>query len=75
VFAVNVADAVGYSGSVGVQLYKDIAAAEMTRLSFFKVFSYGLSAGGCLLLTFAAAYFAKQSRRQCPPIMAPAKTG
>lgn len=63
VFAVNVADAVGYSGSVGMQLYKDLAAAEMTRLSFFKTFSYALSVGGCLLLVCAAAYFASQSRR------------
>lgn len=75
VFAVNVADAVGYSGSVGMQLYKDIAAAEMTRLSFFKAFSYGLSAGGGLLLIFAAAYFAKQSRAEQPSIMARPETG
>lgn len=75
VFAVNLADAVGYSGSVGMQLYKDIAAAEMTRLSFFKTFSYGLSAGGCLLLIFAAAYFAKHARGERSSVMAPAKTG
>jgi hypothetical protein len=61
VFAVNVADAVGYSGSVGMQLYKDILAADTTRLSFFKTFSYTLSVGGCLLLAAAAAYFWTQS--------------
>ena len=75
VFAVNLADAVGYSGSVGMQLYKDIAAAEMTRLGFFKSFSYGLSASGCLLLTFAAAYFAKQSRERPASIIAQPETG
>ncbi len=62
VFAVNVADAVGYCGSVGMQLYKDVFAAETSRLTFFKTFSYWLSAAGCFLLLLAAAYFWKQSR-------------
>lgn len=62
VFAVNVADAVGYSGSVGMQLFKDMAASDMTRLGFFTTFSYILSVGGCLILALAAAYFVKQAR-------------
>jgi hypothetical protein len=62
VFAVNLADAVGYSGSLGMLLYKDVFAAESSRLGFFKTFSYGLSLGGGVLLLLAALYFASQSR-------------
>jgi len=61
VFAVNVADAVGYTGSVGVQLYKDLLAQESTRLTFFRSFSYALSSVGCGALVLAAAYFWRQS--------------
>jgi len=61
VFAVSLADAVGYTGSVGTQLYKDLLASESSRLSFFKTFSYGLSTGGGLLLVLAALYFMDQS--------------
>ena len=62
VFAVSLADAVGYTGSVGTQLYKDLLASESSRLGFFKTFSYGLSTGGGLLLVLAALYFLHQSR-------------
>jgi hypothetical protein len=62
VFAVNVADAVGYTGSVGVQLYKDLVVASARRLGFFKLFTYGLSIGGCALLVAAGVYFARQSQ-------------
>jgi Family of unknown function (DUF5690) len=63
VFAVNVADAVGYTGSVGMQLYKDLVAEATTRLVFFRTFSYVLSLLGSALLVLAAAYFWKQSPR------------
>jgi len=59
VFAVNVADAVGYTGSVSMQLYKDLVVAGTSRLGFFKSFSYGLSLGGCALLLLASAYFGR----------------
>jgi MFS family permease len=63
VFAVNVADAVGYTGSVGMQLYKDLVVASSSRLGFFKAFTYGLSVAGCVLLLLAALYFARQAQR------------
>lgn len=75
VFAVNVADAIGYSGSVGVLLYKDLVATHTSRLAFFKTFSYALSAGGCVLLILAAGYFSAQSRRAARDIMAQQRTG
>ena len=62
VFAVNVADAVGYTGSVGVQLYKDLVVASASRLGFFKLFTYSLSLGGCALLVAAGVYFAHKSQ-------------
>jgi hypothetical protein len=62
--AVFLADAVGYTGSIGTQLYKDLLAGEASRLGFFKTFSYALSIGGCALLTCAALYFLNESRQQ-----------
>lgn len=63
VFAVNLADAIGYTGSVGMQLHKDLLASESSRLAFFKSLSYGLSLGGTLLLTLAGIYFWRAGRR------------
>ena len=62
VFAVNVLDAAGYTGSVAMQLYKDLIAAESTRLGFFKTVSYSLSVGGGILLAAAAVYFVGRAR-------------
>jgi hypothetical protein len=63
VFAVNLLDATGYSGSVAMQLYKDLLAAQSSRLVFFKSVSYALSLGGSLLLLAAAFYFISRARR------------
>ncbi|HEY6725694.1 MAG TPA: DUF5690 family protein [Polyangiaceae bacterium] len=62
VFAVNVLDAAGYTGSVAMQLYKDLVAGASTRLAFFKTVSYTLSVGGTLLLAGAAVYFIARAR-------------
>jgi hypothetical protein len=69
VFAVNIADAVGYSGSVGMQLYKDWAASSASRLAYFKWFSYGSSIAGCSLLILAAAYFARRARAKTKDLL------
>jgi hypothetical protein len=61
VFAIYLADAAGYSGSVGVQLYKDLARTEMSRFEFFRVFSYVLSAGGSALMIGSCWYFLRKS--------------
>lgn len=63
VFAVNVLDAAGYTGSVALQLYKDLIVGESTRLTFFKTVSYTLSIGGALLLAASAVYFVAHARR------------
>jgi len=62
VFAVNVLDAAGYTGSVALQLYRDLVVGGSTRLSFFKSVSYTLSVAGSLLLAGAAIYFVIHAR-------------
>jgi hypothetical protein len=57
VFAIYLADAIGYTGSVGVQLYRDLFASHETRLAFFCTFTYLLSGLGSVLLILSAAYF------------------
>jgi hypothetical protein len=63
VFAVNLADAFGYSGSVGMLLFKDLVAPDTSRLLFFTRCSYVLSGFGCAGLLLAAAYFWRQAQR------------
>ncbi len=47
-FAIQLADALGYTGSVGVQLAKDLGASESTRLAFFD--GFGLTLGSVALV-------------------------
>lgn len=70
VFAVNLADAVGYTGSLGMLLYKDLLAQGSTHLSFFKSFTYGMSCAGLLLLSASAGYFHRASRRAVAAVSA-----
>ena len=51
VFGIYLADAIGYTGSAGTQLFKDLGAATLSRADFFLDFSVGLSVLGlgCLL--------------------------
>lgn len=76
VFAIYLADAIGYTGSVGMQLYKDLGQAEMSRLGFFRNFSYFMSLFGAVLLTGSCLYFMRYARRSpadvgCQPIGTP----
>lgn len=64
VFAVNLADGIGYTGSIALLLLGDFATREMSRLEFFDFWSYVLSVGGGLGLLLAGAYF---MRRAAPP--------
>ena len=64
VFAIYVADALGYTGSVGVQLYKDLIAGETTRLDFFRAFTYALSAGSAALILVSAGLILRSTRTQ-----------
>ena len=57
VFAIYVADALGYTGSVGVQLYKDFAQSDVSRAAFFRSFTLAQAAIGIVLLGASGAYF------------------
>ncbi|MFN0067874.1 MAG: DUF5690 family protein [Limisphaerales bacterium] len=62
VFAIYVADAVGYTGSVAVQLYKDLGRAQTSRLAFFEDLTWVLGGGGAVALAAAWVYFARRTR-------------
>jgi hypothetical protein len=60
VFAIYVADAIGYTGSVGVQLYRDLVQSEVSRLGFFQSFTYFMSVLGTVCLAGSGAYFMRR---------------
>jgi hypothetical protein len=62
VFVINVADSIGYAGSIGVMLTKDLALAGLTRLEFFRYFSYFMATLGTCLLVLSCIYFALRHR-------------
>ena len=64
VFAIYLADAIGYTGSVGVQLYRDLAHSEVSRLSFFRGFTYFMSVLGFVCLSSSCLYFIRRHRRE-----------
>src|SRR5207249_111427 len=64
VFAIYLADAIGYTGSVGVQLFKDLSHSEMSRLGFFKGFSLFMCVVGVACTITSCIYFMHRHRRQ-----------
>jgi hypothetical protein len=60
VFAIYLADALGYTGSVGVQLFKDLGRGQLSHLQFFEGYSYFTSAVGSICLLGSAAYFLRR---------------
>jgi len=66
VFAIYLADALGYTGSIGVQLYKDFGRPSQSRLDFFKDFTYVLSVAGVVLLVASLAFFMRRGPRRAP---------
>jgi uncharacterized membrane protein YhaH (DUF805 family) len=70
VFAIYLADAIGYTGSVGVQLYRDLGQSGLSRLGFFKNFTYFMSALGVVCLVSSCVYFLRQ-RRETPRVHTP----
>ena len=63
VFAIYLADATGYVGSIAVQLYKDFGQKAASRLDFFRAFTYFMSILGVVMLSLASVYFLRQTRR------------
>lgn len=62
VFAIYLADSIGYTGSVGVQLYKDLMAHGQSRLGFFVGFTWFMCVVGAACLVASAAYFWKKTK-------------
>ncbi|MCC7390318.1 MAG: hypothetical protein IT431_16300 [Phycisphaerales bacterium] len=61
VFAIYVADALGYTGAIGVQLYRDFFASGETRLAFFHGLTYAMAGLGAILFAASAVYFARRT--------------
>ncbi|MCB0639089.1 MAG: hypothetical protein KDC54_20810, partial [Lewinella sp.] len=59
-FLIYLADAAGYSGSIGVLLYKNFGSAELSWLSFFIGMSYVLAGMGVATLLGAIWYWRRQ---------------
>jgi len=69
VFAIYVADALGYTGSVGVQLYKDLFAGDASKLEFFRHYTYFMAGVGVVCLAVSCLYFVsvgRSARAQTP---------
>lgn len=62
VFAIYLADALGYTGSVAVQIYKDLFAAGESRLDFFKQLTMSMSGLNVLGFGLSATYLWMRSR-------------
>ena len=62
VFAIYLADALGYTGSVGVQIYRDVWQGDVSRFEFLRGFTYFLSVLGAVLLAASAVYFWRATR-------------
>jgi hypothetical protein len=80
VFAIYIADSLGYTGSVALQLYKALGQSETTWLNFFRGMAYLLSVLGTVLLSLAAVYFvrkikAAQTALQSEPEEIPSTAG
>ncbi len=66
VFAVYVADAVGYSGAISVLLGKDLMAGDMDRIEFFRLLTYFMSALGVILLILSCCCLMKRHTHYPP---------
>jgi hypothetical protein len=64
VFLIYVSDSVAYSGSVGVHLYKALGQANMSKLQFFRYFSYLTSAICLVLFAISGGYFLRRAQRR-----------
>jgi hypothetical protein len=63
VFLIYISDAVAYSGSVGIVLYKMLGHAELPYLDFFRGFSYATAIVTAVCFAASGAYFLRRARR------------
>tara|TARA_B100000809_G_scaffold88028_1_gene86425 strand:- start:2991 stop:4307 length:1317 start_codon:yes stop_codon:yes gene_type:complete len=62
VFAIYLSDAIGYTGSVGVQLYKDLGQSELDYYQFLRFFTYGIAGLGTVLFAMSGVYFLAKAK-------------
>jgi phosphonate degradation associated HDIG domain protein len=65
VFAIYLADAIGYTGSISLPLVKDLLFPQVDRLAFFRASTYAVSLGGIGMLAASCVYFYRRHRE--PP--------
>ena len=63
VFAIYIADSIGYMGSISVQLYRDVFQSDLNRFEFFHVFTYAFSLLGFGLLVASCISFLPKTHR------------
>lgn len=63
VFAIYIADALGYTGSIALQLGRDLIAPDVTRLVFFEGFTSSLGLGALLLFAFSLSMLLRRAER------------
>ena len=71
VFGIYLADAVGYTGSVGLMVLKDLIASDMSRIAFFKSFTWVMAGVGTLCLLVSCFYFLRHAEFETsssPPV-------
>lgn len=66
-FAIQLADAIGYTGSLLIMVYKDVFQDSTSRLEFFKGITYFMAVLGLLLLAASGAYFLNRHRHAGGP--------
>ena len=64
VFAIYLCDAVGYTGSVGIQLYKDLGTPDLNYYQFLRLFTYGMAVTGTVLFLLSSVYFYRKSEAE-----------
>ena len=67
VFAIYLTDAIGYTGSVGIQLFKDLFQGGSSRLGFMLGFTNFMAILGFILLFLSLLYFLRIKPASAPP--------
>ena len=60
-FAIYLCDAIGYTGSVGIQIYKDLGHPNLDYYEFLRIFTYGMASVGTVLFLLSAVYFYRKA--------------
>lgn len=66
VFASYIMDAIGYTGSVSIQLYKVFSTYDLSYFDIIINLSYAIAIGGSILQLFSLIYFLKKSNEPVP---------